>query len=307
MDIAPSAVPDIYFCPICSPREVNVPRAKEAQRLRREVAARAAIEEAERVRLAAVGASQQQQQQQRDTKVVDALATQAAAAAAAGTSNPTTTAPPAPEKPPSKHRRKSGNNAPTANKDQPQAGASGSTGNPNSTSASAATPGPVSHKRKSNALLRDILSSTSNGPPAAQNPETPRPHPTSIDVSSRNGNPLAFGVAAGGSGSHPGSPAPSRSGTDDGLDDEGRLEAWMLEYVDVKECVVRDGKVTKLLERARRRWAKEIPPPLPPSSTTKKVVTLVAQDESKPLDVAISQPAEESKPDEEASVSSSDR
>lgn len=81
----------------------------------------------------------------------------------------------------------------------------------------------------------------------------------------------------------------------------------MLEFVDIKECVVRDGKVVKLLERVRQRWVEEIPPPLPPSSTTKKVVTLIAQDEAKPLDATPSQPAEESKPDEDASVSSSGR
>ena len=316
LGIAPSAVPDIYICPVCSPRPVDVPAAKEAQRQWREKAARLAADELERelaarAREAAAGIAG-------EGGVSDPLATtptvaeSAVAAAAAVASSAISVAPPAPlapaDKPPAK-KRKAGSNQHTAARDarereaaalllqQQQQQADGTAPNAvagPSTSAAAGTTtspataspaGPVSHKRKSNALLRDILSSSTplaaGGP--AQHPLTPRPHPTSIDISSSRPGTLQSATAGGGVGSfsQAGSPAPSRSGTDDGLDDEGRLEAWMLEFVDVRECLVRDARVRRALERVRKRWVAEIPqasvapPPSPPTPVAALPVTPV--------------------------------
>lgn len=221
------------------------------------------------------------------TTPTDAESAVAAAAVATTSSTSNISAvPPAPvDKPPAK-KRKAGSNQHTAARDarereaaalllQQQQQANGSTPDAGSSAPAvagslalpvAAPPtGPVSHKRKSNALLRDILSSStpsaSSGGPA-QHPSTPRPHPTSIDISSRPSTSHSAVGGGAGSFSQAGSPAPSRSGTDDGLDDEGRLEAWMLEFVDVRECLVRDARVKRALERVRKRWAAEIPVPV---------------------------------------------
>lgn len=282
LGIGPSAVPDIYICPVCAPRPVDVPAAKEAQRQWREKAARLAADEYARELAARAREAAEAQAGAPGGPPPPPLALSPsvpATAGAAGSSPTTAVSPliPAPaEKPVVKPRRKTGHNQHTAARDarereaaalllQQQQQADGSAPLMPAPSAStvngaglvgASTPAPTAPKRKSNALLRDILSSsTPAANPQQQQPQTPRPHPTSIDISVR---------AGGGSFSHAGSPAPSRSGTDDGLDDEGRLEAWMLEYVDVKECIIRDAKIRRALERVRERWVAEIPPPPPP-------------------------------------------